>query len=216
MTRMIRNGSFPGIPRPKKIIHVGHSFGSVQTYDLTSKYPDISDAIVLTGFSLDLSYFGYFLAGGNWQQAYITQKSIMATNYTPGYFASGNMAADQYLFCRSPWFDPNILVYNAKVKQPVTVGELLTIGSVPDQNAFSGPVLIVTASNDLPFCGGDCYNTAGGAESIPAEALTSFTAANPVQAYIQPNMGHGINLHYNASGAYDYIQNWLMANGMGA
>ncbi|GAB1214028.1 hypothetical protein ATERTT37_003184 [Aspergillus terreus] len=216
LTRMVRNGSYPGMQRPKRIIHVGHSFGSVQTYDLTSMYPDISDAIVLTGFSLNLSFFGLFLAGGNWQQTYITQRPVMTTNYTPGYLSSGNMNADHYLFCRSPWFDSNILTYNAKIKQPVTVGELLTIGSVPDQNTFPGPVLIITGSNDLPFCGGDCYNTGGMSDSIVADATSYFTAPKTIQAYVQPDMGHGINLHYNASGAYNYIASWLMMNGMAA
>ncbi|KAL4894690.1 hypothetical protein BDV59DRAFT_200513 [Aspergillus ambiguus] len=214
MTRMVRNGSFPGIPQPKSIIHVGHSFGSVQTYDLTAIYPDISDGIVLTGFSLNLSFFGYFLAGGNWQQTHITQRSIVTTNYTPGYLSNGNMDADQYLFCRSPWFDSNILVYNAKIKQPVTVGELLTIGTVPAQSTFPGPVLIITGSNDLPFCGGDCYNTGGASDSIPADARSSFTARKSILAYVQPDMGHGINLHYNASGAYNFIVSWLMSNGL--
>ena len=33
-------------------------------------------------------------------------------------------------------------------------------------------------------------------------------------AYIQPETGHGINLHYNATGAYGVINNFLQAKGL--
>ena len=33
-----------------KYIHVGHSLGSITTYGLAALYPDLSDAVVLTGF----------------------------------------------------------------------------------------------------------------------------------------------------------------------
>ncbi|KAF9888573.1 hypothetical protein FE257_008505 [Aspergillus nanangensis] len=213
LTRMVRNGSYPGIRRPKSIIHVGHSYGSVQTYDLSAMYPDISDALVLTAFSLNLSFFDLFTAGGNWQQASSSNQS--SSYYPPGYLATADADADQYLFLRAPWFDPNILTYVENIKKPITVGELLTIASVPTTSDFKGPVLVLTASNDLPFCGGDCYNTGGSGESVPEGVKKSFPNSKAFHAQIQPNMGHGINLHYNASGAYNYIATWLKASGMG-
>ncbi len=38
--------------------------------------------------------------------------------------------------------------------------------------------------------------------------------ASNFEAYVQPNTGHGINLHYNATGAYDVIEEFLAAHGL--
>ncbi|KAL3455471.1 hypothetical protein BJX64DRAFT_294999 [Aspergillus heterothallicus] len=126
LTQLVRNGSFPGMPMaPRQIVHVGHSFGSVQTFELTALYPDLSDAIVLTGFSTNLSFFDHFLAGGNWHKASL-----------------------------EPRFYPDLLAYVETVKQPVSVSELLTIGTtLPPTNPFPGPALVISGSNDVPFCG---------------------------------------------------------------
>lgn len=51
ITEAVRCGDIEGVPEFEKIVHVGHSFGSIQTYALTAKYPNISDGIALTGFS---------------------------------------------------------------------------------------------------------------------------------------------------------------------
>ncbi len=67
---MLRNGTFPGVNQTfSKVVHVGHSFGSAQTYALANMYPNITDGIVLTGFSMNGSFVSSFAAGGNFQQA---------------------------------------------------------------------------------------------------------------------------------------------------
>ena len=48
--------------------------------------------------------------------------------------------------------------------------------------------------------------------SIPAELKSAFPVASVFEAYIQPNTGHGISLHYNATGAYKVIQDFLVQN----
>ena len=66
LTQMLRNGTFPNVNHTfTKVVHVGHSFGSAQTYSLANMYPNITDAIVLTGFSMNSSFVPFFAAGGN-------------------------------------------------------------------------------------------------------------------------------------------------------
>lgn len=70
---------------------------------------------------------------------------------------------------------------------------------------------------DLPYCGGDCLTTGNTSiPSIPSTVSKSFpkVAASNFTTYIQPNTGHGINFHYNATGAYDVINNFLNAKGL--
>ena len=50
--------------------------------------------------------------------------------------------------------------------------------------------------------------------SIPAGVKMGLPQAKNFEAYIQPNSGHGINFHYNATGAYQVIQNYLKSNGL--
>lgn len=209
---MARNGSFPGIrQKPQKVIHAGHSFGSGLTYALSAMYPSLTDGIVLTGFSFSTTFNPYFVAGANFQQA---NQVLSSKDYPPGYLVSSNAVANEFLFFTPPYFDPQILVFAEQNKKPVAIGELLTMGSVPMQSPFTGPVLIITGSNDVPFCGGDCLNTGGAAKSIPAQGKLAFPSAKAFEAYIQPNTGHGLNLHYNATGGYEAIAGFLKNNGL--
>lgn len=52
--------------------------------------------------------------------------------------------------------------------------------------------------------------------SIPGGVARAFPAAKAFEAYIQPNTGHAINLHYNSTGAYKVMQEFLIAHGLGS
>ncbi|KAJ5716000.1 uncharacterized protein N7483_013181 [Penicillium malachiteum] len=219
ITRMIRNGSVPGIrQKPSKIVHVGHSYGSAQTYALVAKYPSLSDGIVLTGFSLNSSFTPLFLAGANFQQASQnrTTSTQSSNKYSPGYLSSGNAGNCEFLFFYPNYFDSKILAYAEQNKQPVTVGELLTMGSLPTTNDFTGPVFVIDGSNDVPFCGGNCTATGGNGTSIAASVKDAFPSAKTFSSYIQPNTGHGLNMHYNATGGYKEIADFLQKQGFAA
>lgn len=138
-------------------------------------------------------------------------------NLSNGYLVSSDAEANKYLFLKPHYFSPGILTLAEKTKQPVTPGELLTLGSLTMANNFAGPVLVITGSNDLPYCGGDCLATGNSSlASIPAKVASNFpyVASSNFTAYIQPNSGHGINLHYNATGAYNVINTFLKGKGL--
>ena len=153
-------------------------------------------------------------------------------DYPSGYLTNTDASSNQYIFLLPGYFDPVLLAYAEETKQPVTTGELLTQGSLPPVNAFAGPVLVITgcklgldtlkeysmltsfSANDLPFCGGNCFATGDSSlPSIPAAVAKSFpkVPSNNFEAYIPPNTGHGINLQFNATGAYHVINDFLNA-----
>lgn len=143
VTLMLRNGEFPGqCQNISKIIHVGHSFGALQTYALTAAEPDISDGIVLTGYSADAGFLSYFNAGANWMQAALNVPERHG-NLPRGYFVTSGKNALQFEFLLPGYFDPGILDFAEAAKQPVTIGELLTL-SAPTSSAFAKPVLVFT------------------------------------------------------------------------
>ena len=176
VTMHVRNGTLPTVNKKfNKVVHVGHSFGSAQSYALTALYPTISDGIILTGFSTNGSSVNLFSSGNDFQQANLNQPlrfgsaqnsavvnafveayaltdiiapidvtTVQPLNYPNGYLANSNVNALVYLFLLPGYFDTAIAYYGESGKQPVTIGELLTLGSVPATSAFAGPVLVIT------------------------------------------------------------------------
>lgn len=133
-----------------------------------------------------------------------------------GYMVSSDAAANKYLFLKPGCYDASILTYAEKTKQTVTPGELLTLGSLPMVNRFAGPVMVMVGDADLPYCGSDCFATGGVADSLAAAVAESFpnVVGADFEAYVQPDAGHGINLHYNATGAYGVWLDWLGERGL--
>jgi pimeloyl-ACP methyl ester carboxylesterase len=150
LTSMLRNGTLTGCDgyKPKKTIHVGHSFGSIQSYSLAVLSPQLSDGLILTGFSQNTSFPPYFELGGN----FITSKNVPAlTSYPVGYLAAADASGVQTNFFAPGDFDPAVLAVATATGQPVTPGELITLGGLTGvKNPFKGPVLIIT--------GGMCYD----------------------------------------------------------
>lgn len=186
LTSQLRSGSFPGVKTAyDTIVHVGHSFGSVQSYIFAHRYPDETQGIVLTGFALNSSFLGYFLAAGNFQLAsvnsplrfgspdlagtvqdflfkytplfdYVQPIDVTALDQTPqnlpdGYIVPTNAGGNQFQFLEPPYFDVDIVPFIESSKQPVTLGEILTIGNIPAPNDFAGPVLVFTGGAYTTF-----------------------------------------------------------------
>ena len=151
-------------------------------------YPNISDGIILSGFSANATFAPFFSAGADFvlanknqpfrfgdgtlpllissndaEEALLTEYSLTDVlaglsplppaapqNYPSGYLTNSNINSNQYLFFLPGYFDNSILLSGENTKQPVTVGELLTLGSIPMKNSFAGPVLVITGCKSTP------------------------------------------------------------------
>ena len=279
VTLQLRSGGIPEIGRSfDKVIHVGHSFGSVQSYWLSALYPENTDGVILTGFSVATQFLSYVIAGWNLHSARLNQplrfgnasseglrklaeqygvqddlaeglqdvlmlagidltsdeawneiatteianlingynETVKSYNYPSGYITTSGYTALQYAFLQPGNYDIGLALQGEKTKQPVTTGELLTIGSSPSSSPFKGPVLVITGENDVPFCGGNCFGQLMGSNdsNIPEGVAMAFPSASVFESYIQPNTGHGLNFHYNATAGYQVIQDFLASNGL--
>lgn len=278
VTKMLRGGTVK--QAFDRIVHVGHSFGSLQSYLLSTLDPSASDALILTAWSNNHSWLPGTLAGWNVHLARLNQPlrfgdlmssvlgnhsgqanaspdpvavfsklfqdlgitlgpnplwNILANTelgdiisqanatapsvaqYLPsGYLTWSDYTANQFAFLTRPFFDPAVGFFSENTKQPVTVGELFTLGNgAPATTPFTGPVLVFTGRQDMIYCGGGCIATGGDGESIPGRAKGAFTSARSFEAYIQPDIGHTINFHYIATGTYEVIQERLIQQGFG-
>jgi pimeloyl-ACP methyl ester carboxylesterase len=212
LTTAIRTGKIPKsiLPTPPtKVLHVGHSWGSELSNALAATFPALSDGVVLTGYSHIFQYELMFVGNTAFHLASESQPSRFA-NRSSGYLTWGDKYDNQYSFFSYPYFDPKVLTYAESTKFPFTIGEFISQAALNySASAFTGDVLFLAAQHDLIFCGGDCVGLYG----TQSAAREAFPNAKSWERYIQPNVGHGINLHYNASGAYGVIMNWAEQHG---
>lgn len=157
LTLGLRNQQISGISAKfDKIVHVGHSFGSAQTFGLTTADPTISDGIVLTGFSLNGTFASQFELGSN----FIIANTVPSlSSYVTGYLAPLGSTGAHIDFFAPGSFDPNVLAVAFATGQPVTPGELLTLGgggAVPDP--IAKPALVITGGKSYHMPGISCTN----------------------------------------------------------
>lgn len=245
ITTQLRAGTlFAAVPKPKKVVHVGHSYGSVLSAAVASAAPGLSDAIVLTGFvqSNSSASGSWFMINSGWNLAKEIDPARFG-DYEDGFVIWPNEKHQQFMFLRYPFFDPAVLAEAEKGKAPFTVGEVVSLASVPQgASNYTGKVLvsfcsssfffffcyllavemyagfraclltclpslqIMAGENDLPFCGGQCHGLVDGPD---ANLGAQYPKASKVGAYVQPNSGHGMNLHYNASAWYKVVNDYL-------
>ncbi|KAF7861441.1 hypothetical protein EAF04_008006 [Stromatinia cepivora] len=86
VTKLLRAGTLSGITisKPNKLVHVGHSFGSILSYELVSAHPNITDGLILQGFSIDSLALPQTIAAFNIQSASTNQPY----KFGPASFAS--------------------------------------------------------------------------------------------------------------------------------
>lgn len=144
--------------------------------------------------------------------------SLPPQNLPPSYLTWSDITANIYAFLYPPTITADAALYSEKTKQPVTVGELLTIGNAPPTaSRYTGPVLIITGRQDNIYCGGDCTVPAapGTNSNVIQAGAAAFPSASKFEAYIQPDTGHAMNFHFNATGYYEVVQQFLGSQGLG-
>lgn len=204
----ISSGAAP--PPPSKILHVGHSWGSELSNALAASAPHLSDGLVLTGYSHLFDYQGNFVANSAFHLASESQPARFA-NHSTGYLTWADRYDNQYSFFAYPYFDPAVLAHAEATKWPFTVGEFVSQAALNyTAAAFTGPVLYLVGAQDLIFCGGDCVGLFG----AQSAARVNFPQAGSWERHIHPDSGHGINLHYNATGAYEVVMDWATRHGL--
>lgn len=109
-----------------------------------------------------------------------------------------------------------MLAYATATGQPVTIGELLTIGGgAATKNMIAKPVLIITGQYDVPFCGGNCLAAPTGYTSIPETSKMYLPNASPFKVDIVMGAGHGLNYQYTHPTTYKDILDFFASSGVG-
>ena len=135
LTRLARNGKLISSSKilsatssaivdfqPSKVVHVGHSFGSFLIAIMLPLYGNLSDGAILTGLlfntqlgKIDVLHYDHEFARQH--------DPVRFGEYPSGYIVLSTESCLQKLFFRKGTFDPKLLTYTDKIKQPETVGE---------------------------------------------------------------------------------------------
>ncbi|PHH75948.1 hypothetical protein CDD82_4211 [Ophiocordyceps australis] len=214
LTQHVRDGKICDVNhRFTKLVHVGHSFGSVMTFILTQMDPGVTDAIVLTGYSQRPDYMAEFVLGGDFVP--VSSLPMLGNKYSPGYVAPRTSVGVQTNFFAPGDFDAQMLKSATLNGQPAALGELLTLGAAGMMSGFGGAVQIVTGERDVPFCGGDCFNTKSIGASAPnllESSRNNFANARNFSATVVPHAGHGLNFQYSCGVTYKAMLDFLHDN----
>ncbi|KAK8212545.1 Alpha/Beta hydrolase protein [Phyllosticta capitalensis] len=211
LIQMLRKGNLLGTKFGKVAIG-GHSFGSIQSVGIASRYPDDVDAVMLTGFSLSSASFGLTFAAFNAALANKNQAARFGA-LSNGYLVTGSPQSNQMAFFRNPNYDANLFNADDNNKQTFTFGEFFTLGKVvAPATSFKGPVDVVNGQNDFIFCQGDCLNPSD--QNAPVTGALFPAAGGKCSTFMLPGAGHALNLHYGASQMFAHMNNFLKSNGL--
>ncbi|KAF2832163.1 hypothetical protein CC86DRAFT_424516 [Ophiobolus disseminans] len=224
LTLMARNGTlyniaekadpvgaaFSALTNPNKIVHVGHSFGSVLTSSFIAKYGNLTDGAIITGY-----LFGQFLA------------STGSTTFSVDYAATSSPPYDRpsgYVVCKRDGiqniffggdlktaFTPELLNYGNAIKQPAPIGELASAFWIINEYgpSFKAPIQYLLPEFDFYVCRGDCNNLAN-----KTQLMGRYPNATALDVVIHPNTGHALPLHKNATAGFQLTYDFLAKNGL--
>ncbi|KAL6890094.1 alpha/beta-hydrolase [Trichoderma evansii] len=195
----------------QKVVHVGHSYGSIITNWFLGRYGSLSSGAILTGFLIDNQFPNLKIEIADLSYA-PEQNPRLFHNRTSGYLAFGSLTAFQADSFKNQTLDPNVLSYwNENIQSTLGVGEVLTLGTgVGDLVAdFTGPLQMYLGENDFAFCAGQCAGTFN-----LTQLQNLYPNVKDLDVYLQPNTGHVVQLSLNATQGYNVIFDFLAKSGL--
>lgn len=211
-----------------KVGLIGHSYGSYITAASASQSK--VDAIVLTGFTGDFTYFGPFLAGAGFRVAKTLNPSRWGS-LDPSYLISSDVYAETYAYYTPPYFEPRIARWSHSVgSEPFAAAELLSLIASSTSISYSnitGSVLALQGQYDVSACGGDCvgllektaalFSGAAAVETVddlPAGYVISGTFFHHPYSHADLRFSHNLNLHLVGPQAFQTIISFLKKHGV--
>ena len=189
------------------VVLIGHSFGSFTSARVAQNHPTDLAALILTGYSKDLS--GNVVLQENFEYEPAFEVAPRFQSLPQGYFAMSNRTGRSVAFYYNGTYDPLIPVLDFETEGTVAVGEPFgtTINPVPQ---YTGPVLLVSGDHDAVVCG----NTTGGSclpavDSTVADTESFFPNAASFDYFLANQSGHSINFHYTAPQTFKAIHDWI-------
>ncbi|KAL9611516.1 MAG: hypothetical protein Q9167_003841 [Letrouitia subvulpina] len=224
ITQLRSNTKLPIPTAWKKVVWVGHSFGSILGTQMSANHPGNVDAYIQTGIAIptpDENALPGELADVYLQASIYDPIRFPPAIYSPGYLVATSKEGRRNTFYSRPLVDFNPALYDTdfKVKDTLSLGEALT-QNFYNSTSYANPVYILTGQQDAVFCGNgsrllgnpDCGS---GATSQLAAMKVLYPAVPEAKFdyYAQPNSGHCHQIHYTASAGFGKAHAFLAKQG---
>lgn len=196
----LRRGEI-GRKRFSTIVYVGHSLGSLIGVRSTQLYPQDYDALILTGWSANFMVgIPKIIAAGLRSARYVIpdrfgdRSLFWVTLSLPEYVRKA-------FYGLSGSFDPEVVEWDFNHRDVCAGGELVSMMTGLTETAYTGPTHLIIGEADSIFCGwsGKCSR---GPDSPPGNARRLFPKAQSFTYDIITDLGHCLNLHYDADKAF--------------
>lgn len=204
------SAAFRKLAKPSKVVHVGHSFGSFLTSAFIATYGELSDGAIITGYLLTESLAS---TGSTTFSVEYAATSSHPYNRSSGYVVCKKDGIQNIFFGGNPKtaFTQELLNYGDDIKQPVPIGEFASAFWLFGRYgpSFKAPVQYLLPEFDFYICRGNC----NGLANLTTLANT-YPNATAIEVAIQPNTGHALPLHHNATAGFQLIHDFLKRNGL--
>lgn len=213
LAALVKSGKYTANIRAAKVAVLGFSFGSYTTHAAIAEKPDIADAVILTGFSMNDSATG--INGNGLLRSFVpriaaAENPALYGDRDVGYVTWPSVYDLVMNYFKAPAFEDDVAVFTESAKQPFTLGEFLTFAGPASISAdkWDKPALHLTGELDYIVCDGYCPGV------IEEPAKKNYANAKPLQVSVHPGASHHINFHRNATGAFKVITEFLEKNGL--
>jgi pimeloyl-ACP methyl ester carboxylesterase len=182
-----------------KVIEVGHSFGSITTWEEAATYHDVAGAII-TGGVHDTTVFEDNAIPDLYPA--IDDPRFANSGFDPGYLTTVP-GVRSTLFDNTADTDPNVIAQDEATKDVISASEFgtgipLETSTISQQ--INVPVLLVVGEHDMLSCGleanGSTFSCSSGSQ-VASEEAPWYSSAAQMRACVVPNSGHDLNLALN-------------------
>ncbi|HEX5404435.1 MAG TPA: alpha/beta fold hydrolase [Pseudonocardiaceae bacterium] len=192
----------------RKVVLVGHSYGSWTTWYEASSYHDV-DAVVLSGVSHGVNVTATLRLAPILLHPAMIDPELGSRYADPTYLTTPPGMRDE-MFHNPERVDPTLVTYDETHKSTVTVGEIddfpLILLHPLDIRV---PVLVANGSADPLFCGLGGANCSSASALVRAEKPHLGSRVPEVDGFILPGAGHDLNYAPNAAQWFSAAQVWI-------
>jgi pimeloyl-ACP methyl ester carboxylesterase len=195
----LRGGAIGGTPFGK-VIEVGHSFGSITSWEEAATYHDVN-GVILTGRLHDNTVVSSNAAASLYPA--VGDPLFAGSGLDSGYLTTVPGARTQ-LFYNTADADPNVIARDEATKDVFSVTEFATglplVSDTALSQAIDVPVLLIVGSADAlncdPLVGGGDFECSSGAVVAGHEA-PFYSPQEQLRGCVVPGSGHDISLALN-------------------
>jgi pimeloyl-ACP methyl ester carboxylesterase len=201
----VRTGRRNALSRTfSKVVYVDHSLGSLLSIKHAAKYPNDTDALVLTGYSSTLVFpwtgfpFDSIVS--------IFPRRYVGTPY--GYTSFIDEATREASFYAGS-YDPKVAQNDFFYEDTITAGEWATLGLALEDlggHSYAKPVLVVTGAKDAIFCSSTVSQSC---DSILNATSALFPSTEDFSYRVIDNTGHTLVLHRSVQTTFKKTHDWL-------